>query len=90
MKIQAGGIIPGGWIFLKEDGYLSHDRSFLDQSSFNSRKKERDPIEEVKDGYSLPKLITLLHGAENWSLCGWPAKSGEYFNFQKFVDDKKF
>ena len=75
MKIQAGGMIPGGWIFLKEDGHLSHNCSFLDQLSFNSRRKERDPGEKIKDGFSL--RITLLHGAENWSLCGWPAKSGE-------------
>ena len=80
---------PGGWIFL-EDGYLSHGCSFLDQLSFNTRRKEREPGKQVRDGFSSCKLISLLHGAENWSLCGWPAKSGEYFNFQKFVDDKKF
>ena len=63
VKIQAEGIIPGGWIFLKEDGHLSPNCSFLDQLSFNSRRKERDPGEKVKDGFSL--RITLLHGAEN-------------------------
>ena len=55
--------------------------ALLDQLSFNTRRKERDPIEEVKDGYSLPKLITPLHGAENWSLCCWPVKSGECLSF---------
>ena len=77
VKTQAGGTIPGGWIFLKEDGYLFPNCSFLDQLNFNSRRKERDPIEQVKNGFSLRKLITLMPGAENWSLSCWPAKSGE-------------
>ena len=81
VKTQAGGTIPGGWIFLKEDGYLFPNCSFLDQLNFNSRRKEKDPIKQVKDGFSFRKLITLLLGAENWSLCCWPVKSGEYFYF---------
>ena len=43
-------------------------------------KKEREG-KQVKDGFSSPELISLLHGTENWSVCYWPVKPGEYLYF---------
>ena len=42
--------------------------------------KEREG-KQVKDGFPSPKLISLLHGTENWSVCYWPVKPGEYLYF---------
>ena len=61
--------VRGGWVFIPPPQLFGP----VEPPS----KKEREG-KQVKDGFPSPKLISLLHGTENWSVCYWPVKSGEY------------